>query len=146
VAEVWAPIKLVHFGAFSANMSRDLLLGPDEEHPEGFGQQPCTPAIATAGPASWLRCMLLRLTRAASVGSTPPNARPLILLCLPAGRPGYGCFDPAKDVMLAPYSDELAHAAHETFETEAGKQRLEGERPILLAFAGGLMAASRLAD
>jgi hypothetical protein len=57
VAEVWAPIKLVHFGAFSANMSRDLLLEPDEEHPEGFGQQPCHPPgcrLLLAVP--WLKC------------------------------------------------------------------------------------------
>jgi hypothetical protein len=55
---------------------------------------------------------------------------------LPPGRPGYGCFDPAKDVVLAPYSGDLARVAQETFETEKGRQRLESKRPILLAFAG----------
>jgi hypothetical protein len=59
---------------------------------------------------------------------------------LPAGRPGYGCFDPAKDVMLAPYCGDLAHVAKETFQTESGRQRMESKRPILLAFAGSVTA------
>jgi hypothetical protein len=56
------------------------------------------------------------------------------------GKGSFGCFHPIKDIVVAPYHDMLASAAATTYLTPHGKARLEGERPILLAFAGGVPA------
>jgi hypothetical protein len=83
-SDLWAPIKLVHFGAYSGNLTTDLGLDP------------------------WIK-----------------------------GRLDYGCFQPGKDIVVAPHQQNLASMAHETFTTEAGRKRFSKQKEVLLAFAGG---------
>jgi hypothetical protein len=65
---------------------------------------------------------------------THPTHTPLALP--QAGKDSYGCFHPVKDIVVAPYHDGIANAAAMTYSTPQGQAWLEGERPILLAFAG----------
>lgn len=83
-SDLWSPIKLVHFGAFSSNITSDLGLAP------------------------YIK-----------------------------GRQSYGCFQPGKDVVVAPHHPNLAALAGVTYNTDAGKKQFNAKREILLAFAGG---------
>ncbi len=91
-ADLWAPIKLVHFGAFSSNITTDLGLAP------------------------YIK-----------------------------GRQGYGCFQPGKDVVVAPHHQHLAALAGVTYSTDAGRKQFNAKREILLAFAGGPAAGDDVA-
>ena len=84
-AELWAPIKLVHFGAFSSNITRDLNY---TRNYEGRGHR------------------------------------------------GYGCFDPTRDIVVAPSHESVASQAAFTYYSPHGRQQFEQKRSVLLAFAG----------
>ena len=117
--ELWAPIKLVHFGAYSKDVKRDL-------HIETIDDK------VGAGCSCPARSVTLHGNHSPSCSGH--QAKPLLAQ---VGRDGYGCFQPEKDIVVAPYHDQLAEIAHNTYNTEEGRKAFEAERPILLAFAGG---------